>query len=563
MKNTYWRIVVMAFIVSIGGLLLGILANVSGASEFYRSYFNLKTGSFLEGLGVSIAMLATFMGTFIAGTLSDKIGRKKSLLIAAFLFSFCTLGSGLATNYTFFLLSRFIGGFGIGISLVVVPMFIAEFSPSEKRGFWVSFNQLNIGIGFLVAYVLNSIVISKVSDPDLVWRWMLGIGVVFPVIYFFLMLFVPESPRWLMMNGQEERAKKILARLGGEQLLKSEMGQMEASSKPSSLQPKTSYKSTWKELFSKKMRLVVIVAFSVAFFQMASGFNSIMFFAPKIFRLAGFSGNGSFFQSNLIGITMVVMTIVSMFLIDRLGRKPLLLIGVSLMAVSVLVSTIVFRQSTFTIKKADFERVIGDINEVDARFMNEVLVSFSDKKYTNEIEFFHLFRDAVQAKTLELVDFKISNPLEFVAFNNHIQEGLMQQQSNEKISKELALTIYSNSKDRLLDASISINSLLVMIAIIGFIIGFSISLGPITWALLSEVFPGSVRGLGISIASTLNGIASFVIVTILPIELEYLGSSTTFLIYGLLMVVFILMVIKWFPETKGKSLEQIEKELVR
>ena len=134
----------LTFIVSIGGLLLGISANVSGASEFYRSYFELKVGSFLEGFGVSIAMLATFIGNFNAGTISDKIGRKKALLLAAFLFSFCTLGSGLATNYTFFLISRFIGGLGIGISLLVVPMFIAEFAPSEKRGFLVSFNQLNI-----------------------------------------------------------------------------------------------------------------------------------------------------------------------------------------------------------------------------------------------------------------------------------------------------------------------------------------------------------------------------------------------------------------------------------
>lgn len=563
MKTNYLRIVVMAFIVSIGGLLLGISANVSGASEFYRSYFHLKSGSFLEGLGVSIAMLATFLGTFIAGSVSDKIGRKKALLLAAFLFCFCTLGSGLASNYTFFLISRFIGGLGIGISLVVVPMFIAEFAPSEKRGFLVSFNQLNIGIGFLVAYVMNSVVLSKISDPNLVWRWMLGLGVVFPAIYFLLMLFVSESPRWLMMQGNIEKAKKVLEKLVGKENVATEIEQIRCSTNQQTNQTSSSFKVIWEELFSKKMRLVLVVALSVAFFQMASGFNSIMFFAPKIFRLAGFSGNGSFFQSNLIGITMVLMTIVSMFLIDRLGRKPLLLIGVSLMAISLLVSTFVFHQSTYTLPKDDVNQVLVGSNDVESRFMNEILVPFADHKFNNEMEFFHQYRDAIRLKTNLLVAAKVQNPLEFVAFNNQIQAGIQQQQSVDDISKELALTIYSNSKDRLLDASISVNSILVMIAIIGFIVGFSISLGPITWALLAEVFPGSVRGLGISIASTLNGITSFVVVTLLPVELEYLGSSTTFFLYGLLMLVFIFMVIRWFPETKGKTLEQIEKELVK
>jgi len=415
----------------------------------------------------------------------------------------------------------------------------------------------------LVAYLINSIVISKIPDPDLVWRWMLGVGVVFPASYFILMFLVPESPRWLIMKGKVDKATKILNKLGNNAYVASELKQIQQSAQPNSGQNKTSYRKTWNELFSKKMRLVIIVAFSVAFFQMASGFNSIMFFAPKIFRLAGFSGTGSFLQSNLIGITMVVMTIVSMFLIDRLGRKPLLLIGVSLMAVSLLVSTVVFKQSTFKIEQSEVSEMLSNASSEDAAFIAEVLTPFVDKEYTNEVQFFHQFRDAIKVSAVDLVDFKLDNPSEMVAFNAIIENGIANNQSKAEITKELSLSAYSNFKDRLLDVSISINSMLVMIAILGFIIGFSISLGPITWALLSEVFPGSVRGLGISIASTLNGIASFAVVTILPLELEYLGSNTTFLIYGLLMVFFIFMVIRWFPETKGKTLEQIEAELVR
>ena len=527
----------LTFIVSIGGLLLGISANVSGASEFYRSYFDLKVGSFLEGFGVSIAMLATFIGNFNAGTISDKIGRKKALLLAAFLFSFCTLGSGLATNYTFFLISRFIGGLGIGISLLVVPMFIAEFAPSGKRGFLVSFNQLNIGIGFLLAYVINSLTIKYIPDPDLTWRWMLGIGFVFPAVYFIALFFVPESPRWLINRGKDEEAKKVMRKIGGEEYAETEYQQIkQAINFSGEGENKTAYGELWGELFSKPMRLVLLIAFSVAFFQMASGFNSVMFFVPRIFRLAGFGGTGSFFMSNLVGIAMVVMTVVSMFLIDRLGRKPLLLIGVSLMLVSLMVSAWSFSESTYTIEKDDVEQIVqnAETNEV-AGVLSKALSKSKNIVFKNELTFFHQFKSDIHSEV------------------DRIGNG----------DKEYADYIYSKYRGNLVDAAISINSLVVMIAILCFVVGFAISLGPVTWALLSEVFPGKLRGLGISIAGTLNGLTSFIVTTIFPIELEYLGSGTTFFIYGILMFVFILMVIKWFPETKGKTLEEIEAELVK
>lgn len=562
MKNSNFYTISLAFVVSIGGLLLGISANVSGASEFYRTYFNLEAGSILEGLGVSIAMLATFIGTFNAGILSDRIGRKRSLLIAAILFTFCTLGSALATNFTFFLITRFIGGLGIGIGLVVVPMFIAEFSPSSKRGFLVSFYQLNIGIGFLLAYLINSIVISQVSDNEMVWRWMLGVGVVFPIIYFILLLFIPESPRWLILQGKEQEAKETMRKIGGDEYAEAELLQIKISAKQTDKSEKTSYKNTWSKLFSKKMSLVVLIAFSVAFFQMASGFNSIMFFAPKIFRLAGFSGSGSFLQSNLIGITMVVMTIISMFLIDRLGRKPLLLIGVSLMALSLMVSTFAFSQAKFILLAPKVAVVAGE-GTPESSLIAETLYPQIEKIYESETQFFHQFKNDIKLKTERLIEFKQKNTNSTVPFNELITKEMGNKLSSSELSEKVSSIIYSNYKDKLLDETISIQSIWVMISILGFVVGFSISLGPITWALLSEVFPGSVRGLGVSIASTLNGITSFAVVTLLPIELEYLGSATTFFIYGLLMLLFLAMVIKWFPETKGKTLEEIESELVK
>ena len=167
-NNAY--LYITCFIVSIGGLLLGISANVSGASMYFGDFFGLQSGSFQEGLAVSITMLATFIGNFFAGNVSERIGRKKSLILAALLFCFCTLGSALSQTYLFFLISRFIGGLGIGISLLVVPMYIAELAPSDKRGFLVSFNQLNIGVGYLVAYASNTLVNGWFDSPELKWR---------------------------------------------------------------------------------------------------------------------------------------------------------------------------------------------------------------------------------------------------------------------------------------------------------------------------------------------------------------------------------------------------------
>lgn len=418
MKNS--RITLDCLIISIGGLLLGISANVSGASRYYIDFFGLQSGTFTEGLSVSMTMLATFIGNYFAGRISDRIGRRKALMLAAVLFSFCTLGSAFSQDYAFFLISRFIGGFGIGISLLVAPLFIAELAPDNRRGFLVSFNQMNIGIGYLLAYLTNTIVNGAVDDVELKWRFMLGVGFIFPLVYLIGLIFVPESPVWTNRIAGEGSAKA------------SSCGQ-------------------WKLLFSRKMRLVVAIAFSIAFFQMASGINVVLFYAPKIFELAGYGGNDSFLQSNIIGITMVLMTFVSMALIDRLGRKPLLAIGSATMVAAY--------------------AVIG------------------------------LYMDK--------------------------------------------------------------NPLVVLIAIVAAVVGFSISLGPVMWAYLAEIFPLEVKGLGISLAGMFNGIISFLVTTIFPWEVSKLGTGTTFFIYMGIMVVCLVCVLTFYPETKGKSFEEIESKLVK
>ena len=420
-NNAY--LYITCFIVSIGGLLLGISANVSGASMYFGDFFGLQSGSFQEGLAVSITMLATFIGNFFAGNVSERIGRKKSLILAALLFCFCTLGSALSQTYLFFLISRFIGGLGIGISLLVVPMYIAELAPSDKRGFLVSFNQLNIGVGYLVAYASNTLVNGWFDNPELKWRWMLGLGTLFPIIYLIGLTFVPESPVWTENRSQRKDKEKTAL----------------------------SYQEQGRRLFKRPMRLILFIAFSVAFFQMACGINAVLFYAPKVFDMAGFTPDSSFLQSNLIGICMVVMTLASMTLIDRLGRKPLLIIGSCIMIASLLTVSATFYMS--------------------------------------------------------------GSPV------------------------------------------------IILIGLLCMIVGFSISLGPITWILLSEIFPYHVKGLGISLAGVFNGIISFAVTTLFPVEIEHLGAGNTFMIYAIIMVFCLISVSLLYPETKGRNMEELEKEL--
>ncbi|MDD5571630.1 MAG: sugar porter family MFS transporter [Bacteroidales bacterium] len=612
MKHNKFYVVIISLIASIGGLLLGFSASISGAQDFYKTFFELPEGSFWIGFSVSASMFGTFIGNFFAGTTCDKLGRRKSLMLAAILFSFCTIGSGLSDSFVLFLITRFIGGLGIGISLLVVPLYIAEIAPSKQRGFLVSFNQLNIVIGISANYFINYGILKMISDPDLTWRWMLGIGFVPAVIYFILLFLIPESPRWLIQKGKEDDAKKTMLRIGGEEHAENEFKQIKSSLIAAETKKE---KSSWGELFNNKMWLILVIGLTIAFFQQISGINAIFFFLPKIFRLAGGSEAGSLIQATMVGVTNVVMTVAAMFLIDRIGRKPLLLTGVSIIIVSLLITAFSFKNAKYQIKsdainlicnsviedaiKSEAKKInpgnynidkieYADSNVIlykngniaaslsmnspeiksaknEAGILNGILKKIENKQYDKEIDFFKYLKtnieSAVNSGVLKVsANNKTNND---AAFYEAIKIKMKDNNNTHKISKSIADVKYSYYKDKILENSISINSLLVLIAIIGFVIGFAISLGPITWTLLSEIFPNKVRGLGISIAGTLNGITSFVVATIFPAELENLGSSATYFIYAGFMIAFIFIVIKFFPETKGKSLEEIENILIK
>jgi MFS family permease len=515
--------VLIAVIVALGGFLLGFdSAVISGATPFYKNVFGLESGSWLLGVTVSAIIGGAILGNFIGGPFSDFLGRKGVLIITAFLFAFCALGTALTSNVYFFVIARIVGGFGVGMAILVAPMYIAEIAPQKFRGSLVSINQFNIVIGISIAYFSNYFILKNVIDPTMNWRWMLGVGAIPALLYFLLLFFVPQSPRWLALKGRHDEAKKILTKIGGkeyaDQVHAEILSNLENASK--------SDKGSFGEIFSKSMTTILIIGFGIAFFQQITGINAIFYYAPMIFGMAGGAQDSAFIQAAILGLTNVAFTIVAMFLIDKLGRKPLLIIGSIGITLSLSLAAFAFKQATYEVKSDQIAVMMADVNAneengKDAFLFQEGIQKMIGNAYNSEVQFF------------------------------------------DKVEENIGAGNYNLFKNTVLQHSISMNAILVLIALIVYVASFAISLGPVMWALLSEIFPNKHRGLMISIVGTWNSIVSFVVATIFPVELEVLGTSGTFLVFAIFGLLTLLFTIKFIPETKGQSLEELEINLMR
>ncbi len=599
-------LILVSLIISLGGFLLGFGgAVISGATPFYSIDFGLPDNPWLIGLSVSAIILGSIFGNTIAGPMSDRLGRKPALLISSVLFILSALGAALAGNIILFILVRIMGGIAVGIAILIAPILIAEISPPQMRGKLVTFNQLNIVFGVSVAYFSNYIILNQINNTSVAWRWMMGIGVFPSVLYLILLFLVPESPRWLILRNSVETARKILQKIGDKEYSDQEIKNIKQSitSETGAVTAKPS------ELLSRRLRLVMLVGMGLAFFQQVSGINAIFYYAPMIFGLAGVGQNTAFLQAIVVGVTNVVVTLIAMFLIDRVGRKPMLLIGSALMAISLFIASFAFYQATFSLKKENIstikQSIVDDalksyvlqmeslkvqpdsismkhnkiqlyyegrtVKEIasmpdeltfsvlEADFIEKVLHTVDNQIFTNDLAFYNKIFMRLRAELLNHLKDNQNNPLDY-AFKDYLSDSGMQVSTNT-VSDYILEKRFPYYKSLLLKNCIHIGSIWVLLAILGFITGFSLSLGPVTWIMLSEIFPNRFRGLAISVAGTFNALTSFAVATMFPIELEKMGSGTTFLIYVIFMVLCFLFVWRFVPETKGKSLEQIESEL--
>ncbi len=312
-RNVY----LSTFVAALGGFLFGFdTAVISGTTESLQRVFSLD--EFWLGFSVAVALIGTIVGAFSAGKPADAFGRKKTLLVLAVFYTISALGSALAQTWIGFLAYRFIGGLAVGGASVVAPMYIAEISPAELRGRLVAVNQLNIVTGILLAFFSNYLV-AQMVDAAWTWRLMFGVETVPAVLFFGLLFTIPRSPRWLVKQDENERARSVLHWLG-ETNVESEMTEIIAS-----LAARRNRDE--EQLFKREHAFPIFLAFAVAMFNQLSGINALMYYAPRIFQLAGAGEDVALLQAVAVGGTNVAFTILAMSIIDRFGRRPLMLVG--------------------------------------------------------------------------------------------------------------------------------------------------------------------------------------------------------------------------------------------
>ncbi|MHC8948610.1 sugar porter family MFS transporter [Sphingobacterium hungaricum] len=304
-----------SFVVALGGFLFGFdTAVISGAEKAVQSFWNLT--EFQHGLTMAIALIGTVVGAALGAFPSDKLGRKNTLFFVAALYFFSAIGTALAQDWTVFIIFRFLGGIGVGVSSVTAPIYISEISPAGSRGKLVGLFQFNVVLGILVAYLSNYFIGQGGEES---WRWMLGVQA-FPSLLFFLLIFlVPESPRWLLLHkGNVEQAKQIMKKINSE-TYQADVQQI--------LNSNTQTDTNDSKLFSKENRIPVLLAILFAVFNQVSGINAIIYYAPRVFEMAGLGEQSSLLSTVGIGLVNFIFTLIAINFIDRVGRRKLMLIG--------------------------------------------------------------------------------------------------------------------------------------------------------------------------------------------------------------------------------------------
>lgn len=425
-------------VAAFSGFLFGYHTGIiSGALSFLSAAFQLTTGD--QEMVVSIILAGALVGAICAGNLTDKIGRKKTILLTTFIFLIGSALIALCSSYAELLLGRFVNGLGIGIISVSAPLYLAEISPPHRRGTCVSLFQLFVAIGILGSFAVNYHFAETAN-----WRWMFGWGIFPALLQMAALFFVPETPPWLFKHKKDQEAIAALSSLRKDNNWKEHVDEMKTSADPHK-------HGSWKTLFTHKLRFILIVGFILSALQQITGVNTVIYYAPKIFEETGFQSTSTAILATVsIGICNTIATAFSVWFLDKVGRRKFLLIGTGAMAVFLIIVTFAF----FT-------------------------------------------------------------------------------------------------ESHLIDI-ISILSLMAYVA------SFALGLGPVTWVVLSEIFPLRVRGKAMSVAFVINWTCNyFVAYTFLDL-LDHLGGHGTYLLYALICAIGFWFIYRFVPETKGKSLDEIE-----
>ncbi len=450
-NTTY--IFLVCVVAALGGLLFGYDTGViNGAIGPLKAHFTLDAN--WEGWATGCALLGCALGAGAAGALSDHFGRKKVLILGAVMFLISAIGTAVPPTIGIFVIFRIIGGIGVGAASISSPMYIAEISPARMRGRLVSVNQFAIVSGFLVVYFVNYFIAlqgDELWNQQLGWRWMFGSESLPAVLLLMLLFLVPESPRWLTKQGRSEEALRILTRVDGVAYAEAELAEIKDA-----LSHET---GSLRQLFQPGMKIVLVIGVVLAVLQQVTGINVFLYFGTEIFKKMGSGTNAALLQTVIVGAVNLTFTVIAIWTVDRLGRKPLMMIGSAGMGVSLLA---------------------------------------------------------------------------------------------------MGLAAYAQ-----------VTGLWMLLFILGYIACFALSVGPVTWVILSEIFPTRIRGRAMAIATVCLWIANYIVSQTFPMMdqnprlLELFHRAFPFWVYGAFCVVLLLFVRAFVPETKGKTLEQIERHWLR
>jgi MFS transporter, SP family, xylose:H+ symportor len=429
----------ISFISALGGYLFGFdFAVITGGLPFLVDQFGLDASG--EGGTTASMAIGAVIGCLIAGSIADKYGRKPGLLTAAGIFTISSLIMGISPNLTIFILGRFLAGIGVGMASMLSPLYIAEIAPGKFRGRLVSLNQLTIVLGIVITHLVNYGLKDTGSEA---WRWMFGSGAVPATLFFFGVFLLPESPRWLIKENHTEIASKILNKIGGKEFANK-------SAENISYSLRGEQKVSLKEVFSKTALPIVFIGVVLAVFQQWCGINVVFNYTAKIFESIGADRSEQLIQAVYIGIANLVFTLIALLLVDKLGRKPLMLFGAGGLAVLYLVIALIIKTGAGNILSPFILAAIGT---------------------------------------------------------------------------------------------------------------YALSLAPVTWVLISEIFPNRIRGRAISISTVALWMAYSILVFTFPILAKALGEHVPFIAYAIICLLGFLFIKVKLTETKGKSLEEIEKEI--
>ncbi len=515
-----------SIVASLGGLLFGFdTAVISGTTDALQSVFNLTDWGL--GFTVSSALFGTILGAATIQGPTNKFGRKPTLLAIALLYLISAIGSAFPWNWTSFLFFRFIGGIGVGGASVVSPLYTAEISPPKRRGFLVALTQFNIVLGILVAYISN-FVIAGCHLGDAEWRWMFGVEAI-PAFLFFLALLVnPESPRWLAAKNRIDEARALFVRLVGN----AEAAEKELETVLESL--KTERAAGTERLFCKRYWKPIMLAICIAAFNQLSGINAILYYAPKVFLLAGASERMAMFFPTIIGLTNFIVTLLAIFVIDWFGRKTLMYVG----SIGYIVSLVVVG-GMFTIYSAQFKAQMDRLDkEAEA-------AKIAAKATAAEETAIPEFSELVDADGDVVAD---ADSAEVAAIDASAIEN-----AEEAADEVVAETAESGIP--------MIGILGVLVGLMGFIAAHGFGQGACIWVFLSEIFPNSVRAQGQALGCFTHWILNAVVSGLFPPLLGIMGPANIFFLFAGFMILQLLWVRFCMPETKHVPLEEMQKKL--